>query len=128
MSDTVVVGAATLATRVLGFVRNAVVSAFFGQGWKADVLNVVFNLPMTLRKLVAEGALSTAFIPVLSKSLEEDPSGGRSRQLVRSLFSLQIVVLVPFTVLAIGFALIWYSFRQNGSATWSRVTTDSPRY
>jgi len=104
MADTAVVGAATFASRLLGFARNAVVSALFGQGWRADVLNAVFNIPMNLRKLVAEGALSTAFIPVLSKSLEDDPSGTRARQLVRGLFSLQIVVLVPLTVLSIVFA------------------------
>lgn len=103
-ADTAVVGAATFASRLLGFARNAVVSALFGQGWKADVLNAAFNLPMNLRKLVAEGALSTAFIPVLSKSLEDDPSRARARLLVRALFSLQIVVLVPLAVLAIVFA------------------------
>jgi len=104
VADTAVVGLATFASRLLGFVRNAVVGALFGQSWKADVLNAVFNIPMNLRKLVAEGALSTAFIPVLSKTLEEDPSGVRSRRLVRAVFSLQIAVLVPFTVLAIVFA------------------------
>jgi putative peptidoglycan lipid II flippase len=102
--DTAVVGAATMLSRILGFVRNSVVSALFGQTWKADVLNAVFTIPMNLRKLVAEGALSTAFIPVLSQSLAQDPSGGRARQLVRSLFSLQIVVLVPLVALSIVFA------------------------
>lgn len=104
MADTAVVGAATLLSRILGFLRNAVVSAFFGQGWKADVLNTVFNIPMNLRKLVAEGALSTAFIPVLSQSLVDDPTRVRARQLVRAIFSLQIVVLLPLTVLSIVFA------------------------
>jgi putative peptidoglycan lipid II flippase len=104
VADTAVVGAATLATRVLGFVRNVVVSALFGQSWKADVLNAVFNIPMNLRKMVAEGAFSTAFIPVLSKTLAEDSTGIRSRALVRGLFSLQLVVLLPLIVLAIVFA------------------------
>ncbi len=88
MSDTAIVGVATFASRLLGFARSAVVSAFFGQGWKADVLNAVFTIPMNLRKLVAEGALSTAFIPVLSRSLEADASGARARLLVRALFML----------------------------------------
>jgi putative peptidoglycan lipid II flippase len=104
MADTAIVGVATFASRILGFVRYSVVAAIFGQTWKADVLNAVFSIPMNLRKMVAEGAFSTAFIPVLSKTIEEDPSRKRSRQLVRALFSLQIVVLVPLTVLAIVFA------------------------
>jgi putative peptidoglycan lipid II flippase len=102
--NTAIVGAATFVSRLLGFVRNAVVSAYFGQGWKADVLNAVFNIPMNLRKLVAEGALSTAFIPVLSKSLEDDPSGTRARLLVRALFMVQLVVLLPLVVVCIVFA------------------------
>jgi putative peptidoglycan lipid II flippase len=104
VADTAVVGAATFLSRLLGFARNAVVSAFFGQGWKADVLNAVFTIPMNLRKLVAEGALSTAFIPVLSKSLADDPTGVRARLLVRALFMLQLVVLLPLVALAIVFA------------------------
>lgn len=104
MADTAVVGAATLATRLLGFARNVVVSALLGQSWKADVLNAVFNIPMNLRKMVAEGAFSTAFIPVLSKTLAEDGTGKRSHRLVRGLFSLQLVVLVPLIVLGIVFA------------------------
>lgn len=103
-ADTAIVGAATFASRLLGFARNAVVSALFGQGWKADVLNAVFTIPMNLRKLVAEGALSTAFIPVLSESLEHDKSGTRARLLVRALFSLQLLVLLPLTILGIVFA------------------------
>jgi putative peptidoglycan lipid II flippase len=104
MADTAVVGAATFVSRLLGFARSAVVSALFGQGWKADVLNAVFSIPMNLRKLVAEGALSTAFIPVLSHSLAVDATGVRARLLVRALFTLQLVVLLPLVVLSIVFA------------------------
>ncbi len=104
MSDTAVVGAATLVSRVLGFLRNAVVGALFGQSWKADVLTAVFNIPFNLRKLVAEGALSTAFIPVLSQSLEADPARIGARALVRSMVTLQCLVLLPLIALAIVFA------------------------
>lgn len=103
-ADTAVVGAATFASRLMGFARNAVVGALFGQTWKADVLNAVFSIPFNLRKLVAEGALSTAFIPVLSKTIEEDASGARSRHLVRSMLSFQLVILVPLITLAVIFA------------------------
>ena len=104
MADTAIVGVATFASRLMGFARNAVVGALFGQTWKADVLNVVFNIPFNLRKLVAEGAMSTAFIPVLSRTMEEDATGLRSRELVRSMLSFQILILVPLIVLAVVFA------------------------
>jgi len=102
--STLVVMIATFMSRILGFARNAVVGALFGQSWRADVLNAVFNIPFNLRKLMAEGALSSAFLPVFTKTLWEDPSGGRARDLTRALMSFQILVLVPLTVVAIVFA------------------------
>ncbi len=70
-----------MTTRLLGFVKNAIIAALFGATGEADVLNAVFNIPNTLRKLMAEGALSSAFIPVLSELVvREDRQGGRPRR------------------------------------------------
>ena len=63
---TVLVMACTLLSRLLGFVRIAVIGALFGASGTADVWNAVFTIPNNLRKLMAEGALSSAFIPSLS--------------------------------------------------------------
>lgn len=94
----------TLASRLLGFLRIAVIGALFGASGEADVLNLVFNIPNNLRKLLAEGALSSAFLPVLTRSHSEDPQGNASRRLVRQLIGFQIVVLVPLLLLATIFA------------------------
>ena len=63
--STLVVMGATFVSRLLGFARIAVIGAVFGASGEADVLNVVFNIPNNLRKLMAEGALSSSFIPTL---------------------------------------------------------------
>ncbi len=86
--------ASTLASRVLGFVRIAVVGAIFGASGDADVLNVVFTIPNNLRKLLAEGALSSAFIPVMTQNRER-------RDLFRNLIGLQLVILVPLLLLCV---------------------------
>jgi len=101
----------TLASRILGFVRIAVISAFFGAGGVADVINLTFSIPNNLRKLSAEGALSSAFIPVLSKSIVRHP-GDRSEPvgIVRNLLSFQLVLLLPFCILCIIFAEPLLSF------------------
>src|SRR6056297_993754 len=85
--STVAVMASTFASRLLGFVRIAVIGAIFGASGNADVLNLVFTIPNNLRKLTAEGALSSAFIPVLSPALVEDPSMERPRRVVRSVLT-----------------------------------------
>jgi len=64
-----VVGAGTLASRILGFVRDMVVARAFGAGPVTDAFFVAFRLPNLLRRLLAEGALSSAFIPVFSEYL-----------------------------------------------------------
>ncbi len=102
--NTVLVMLSTFVSRMLGFARIAVIGSIFGASGKADVLNSVFTIPNNLRKLMAEGALSSAFIPALSNSLVNDPSGKRSKSIVRNILTFQIVVLVPFCVLSIIFA------------------------
>lgn len=101
---TVVVMSATLGSRVLGFIRQAVINAVFGASGEADVLNLVFNIPNNLRKLLAEGALSSAFIPVLSASVVRDESGAEARGVVRRVLAFQFVVLIPILLGSVLFA------------------------
>jgi putative peptidoglycan lipid II flippase len=68
------IGLATLASRVLGYVRDMVVASVFGAGPVTDAFFVAYRIPNLLRRLLAEGALSTAIIPVFSEYLAR---GGR---------------------------------------------------
>ena len=96
----------TAASRVLGFVRIAVIGAVFGASGVADVLNAVFMIPNNLRKLLAEGALSAALIPELTRALERerDTADGEARILVRRVLTLLTVVVLAVVVLAVLFA------------------------
>lgn len=64
-----VVGAATLLSRVFGFIRDVVIAWFFGAGLSSDAFFVAFRIPNLLRRLFAEGSLSIAFIPVFTEYL-----------------------------------------------------------
>ena len=103
-TTTVLVMACTLLSRLLGFARIAVIGALFGASGVADVWNAVFTIPNNLRKLMAEGALSSAFIPSLSASLVEDASGREARLVTRKVISLQLVILIPLVFLCALFA------------------------
>ena len=94
----------TATSRLLGFIRIAVIGAVFGASGVADVWNAVFTIPNNLRKLLAEGALSSAFIPSLSSSLVEDSSLEMPRKLTRSIVSFQLAILLPLVGLSIIFA------------------------
>ena len=57
---------ATAASRILGFVRDLLIAKLFGTGIQAEAFVVAFRLPNLFRDLVAEGAVTTAVVPVLS--------------------------------------------------------------
>src|SRR6201986_972822 len=66
------VGAMTTGSRILGFVRDALVAAVLGTGPAADAYLAAFRFPNLFRRLFAEGAFNTAFIPLFAKHLEQD--------------------------------------------------------
>ncbi|MDO5686878.1 MAG: murein biosynthesis integral membrane protein MurJ [Neisseria sp.] len=61
------IGGMTLFSRVLGFVRDAVIARIFGAGAATDAFFVAFKLPNLLRRVFAEGAFSQAFVPILAE-------------------------------------------------------------
>jgi len=65
-----VVGATTLASRILGMVRDMTIAALFPAA-ATDAFFVAFTIPNTLRRLVGEGALTVAFVPVMTETLEK---------------------------------------------------------
>ena len=68
------VGGLTLASRVLGLVRDSLAARFMGAGFAMDAFLVAFRLPNMFRALFAEGAFSAAFIPMFNRKVA-DPQG-----------------------------------------------------
>lgn len=91
------VGMWTLASRVLGFVRDILIAAFLGAGPVAEAFFVAFALPNMFRRFFAEGAFNAAFVPLFSKKVEADDGALR---FARDAFSGMALILVVFTVLA----------------------------
>jgi len=61
------VSSMTLVSRILGFVRDAVIARLFGAGLATDAFFVAFRIPNLLRRLFAEGAFAQAFVPILAE-------------------------------------------------------------
>jgi putative peptidoglycan lipid II flippase len=101
--STYIVMGCTLASRLLGFVRIAILGAIFGGGSTSDVIFTVFRIPNSMRKLLAEGALSSAYIPELSRQLVEDKSGEKARLLLSNILALLLLIVIPLTLLFIIF-------------------------
>ena len=60
-------GAATLLSRVLGMVREIAYARFMGDGWVAGAFTLAFTIPNLFRRLLGEGALTAAFIPIFKE-------------------------------------------------------------
>jgi putative peptidoglycan lipid II flippase len=90
----------TMGSRVLGLVREQVRAHFLGTSLASDAFGIAFQIPNLLRRLVAEGAMSAGFIPVLSEIREKE---GDSAALVfaRQFFNLSLMVLALVTTLGV---------------------------
>jgi len=96
------VGGFTLLSRIVGFLRDVVLSAMLGSGAMADAFIVAFKLPNFFRRLFAEGAFSAAFVPLFARELQahgREPAVAFARQAHAAL----LLVLLPFTALLILF-------------------------
>ena len=97
-----IVGAGTLASRVLGFGRDMVIAALFTRG-QTDAFAVALTIPNTLRQLLAEGAVSSAVVPVLTDRLTKggDEAG---RAFFARARGVSLVVLFATAILGVLFA------------------------
>src|SRR5213592_817901 len=63
-----VIGGLTRVSRMLGLVRAIVAGHYLGTGLVASAFTVAFTIPNLFRKLLGEGALSAAFIPLYAQA------------------------------------------------------------
>lgn len=100
------VGFWTLASRILGFVREILILALIGPGPVMDAFVAAFRLPNMFRRFFAEGAFNAAFVPMFSKKYEgeEDP-----QRFARDAFNGLALAVLGLTALAMLFmpALVW---------------------
>lgn len=86
----------TLLSRLLGIVKARAISGVFGASGTADVINFTFNIPNSFRKLFAEGALTSAYIPVFAANIQDDPERlTESRKLMAALIGFQVLLFIP---------------------------------
>lgn len=101
--DVLLMALATGISRVFGLFRDVTIADRFGASGAYDAFLVAFFLPHFLRQLLAEGALSTAFIPVFTESLIADKEANRFASNVLSI----LIILFPIIV-ALGILLAPY--------------------
>ncbi|MDE0703498.1 MAG: murein biosynthesis integral membrane protein MurJ [Rhodospirillaceae bacterium] len=99
LSSILTVGGLTMVSRVLGFVRDILIAAIVGATGVGDAFFVAFKLPNLFRRLFAEGAFASAFVPIFAGKLEADGEAP-ARKFAEESLAVLFVLLALVTALA----------------------------
>jgi putative peptidoglycan lipid II flippase len=100
------VGAMTVFSRVLGFVRDVLIAAVLGAGPIADAFFVAFRIPNLFRRLIAAGAFDAAFIPLFAKRFHGKEGEAAARAFAEQALAGLALLLLIFTIVG-EFAMPW---------------------
>ncbi|WP_127143817.1 murein biosynthesis integral membrane protein MurJ [Pelagibacterium montanilacus] len=89
----------TLLSRIFGFGRDMMMAAVLGVGPAADAFFAAFRFPNLFRRLFAEGAFNTAFVPLFARAIEQEGEEA-ARDLAGRIMSWLVLVLIVVTILA----------------------------
>ncbi len=110
------VGGATATSRVLGFVRDILIAAALGTGPVADAFFVAFRFPNLFRRLFAEGAFNSAFVPLFAKALEANGEAAARRFGAEALSALLTALLLFTAIIEIAMPLAMFVLAPGFSA------------
>ena len=95
-----IVSSGIMASRILGFIRDVLIANFFGTKMFAEAFVMAFTVPNVLRQLVAEGAVNTVLVPVLTE-YRAQKSEKEFFHFTNVLFNLFLLVLLLITLAGI---------------------------
>jgi putative peptidoglycan lipid II flippase len=100
--NTAIFSAATGLSRIMGLFREVVAASYFGTSGAASAFTLAFQIPNLIRALVADAALSSAFVPVFSDLLEHK----KRREAYQLASALAGLLLVALTAVSLIFILL----------------------
>jgi putative peptidoglycan lipid II flippase len=112
------VGSATLLSRLLGFFRDVGIAAVLGAGVLSDAYFAALQIPNLFRRLLAEGALNSGFVPIWLR-IEDEKGPAAARRYAEEVYGMMLLGLGTFAVLCWLFApavvhLLAPGFRSGG--------------
>lgn len=110
------VSSMTMLSRILGFIRDAVLARVFGAGMAMDAFVVAFRLPNLLRRVFAEGAFSQAFVPIFAE-YRQNSTPETTRLFVQYVAGMLLFALCVITAIGILAAPVIIWLTATGFAT-----------
>ncbi len=93
----------TLVSRLFGFLRDMVIAMAFGSSASADAFFVAYRIPNMQRRILGEGAMAAAFIPVFSETLTQKGEAA-AWKMTANLFNILIILLALVSSLILVFS------------------------
>jgi putative peptidoglycan lipid II flippase len=123
----VTVSSGTLTSRILGFVRDALIAALLGAGAIADAFLVAFQFINVARRMLAEGALNAALVPGYLRVREADGQGAAAAFAGRVMGTLTLILVAIGAVLGLLMPLVVTLLAPgfNGQPTLDLAVTDA---
>ena len=100
------IGGLTAVSRVFGFARDMLLFRVLGAGGVGDAWQLAFQLPNIFRRLFAEGAFASAFVPLFNRRMSPDEDMTEAREFAEQVMAVLIPVLIVFSALAL-IAMPW---------------------
>lgn len=100
------IGGLTMVSRLFGFARDMLLARVLGAGGVGDAWQLAFQLPNIFRRLFAEGAFASAFVPLFNRRMKDGEDITESRRFAEEVLAFLIPVLIVFGSLAI-IAMPW---------------------
>lgn len=98
------IGGLTAVSRIFGFARDIMLARVLGAGGVADAWQLAFQLPNLFRRLFAEGAFASAFVPLFNRHMADGES--EARRFASEVLAILLPILVLFGAL-IMLAMPW---------------------
>ncbi len=99
IKSTAIIASLTLFSRVLGLVRDTLMTRYLGAGPVTDALITAFKIPNTFRRIFAEGAFNAAFVPLYARRIEEEgneEADGFASEALAALFVIVALLVIVF--------------------------------
>jgi len=113
LHSTRLISLVTLGSRFTGLLRDMLIYSWLGNNWIQDRLNYAFLVPNIFRQLLGEGALSAAFIPVLTEKLRKSDQSAVGK-LVGNVATILTVLLTLLTLVVFLVLGIFWWFSDRG--------------
>ncbi|MEK7802010.1 MAG: murein biosynthesis integral membrane protein MurJ [Pseudomonadota bacterium] len=121
----------TMLSRIAGMVRDMLTASILGAGPMADAFFIALKLPNFFRRIAAEGAFSVSFVPLYSKTLEQDGEEEAAKfsgqvcsllMIVLSLFTCIMLLIMPWVIHVIAPGFVEGTERYQLAVTMTRFS------